>query len=60
LWQLNSVKSSQAVSPVRCLYETNLMMGTEMVLKTSVLFRHLMQLITWEDFTEYTEPSFCI
>jgi hypothetical protein len=59
-WRVNSMKSSRAISPVRCLYWTDVsrtirtqMMMTEMVLETSVSYRHLTGLIVREDFIEW-------
>jgi hypothetical protein len=63
-WRLNSIKFSRAISRVKCLYWTDVsriisviifrdlthLMTTQMVLETSVQYRHLTQLIAREDF----------
>jgi hypothetical protein len=48
------MKSSRAISRVRCLYRTDvsrtIMTMTEMVLETSVQYKHLTRPIAREDF----------
>jgi hypothetical protein len=57
------MKCSQAISHIKCLYKTNVLRTilvciitslTKMILKTSVLYRHLMRLITQEHFVEFS------
>jgi len=54
------MKSSRAISRVKCLQRTDvsdirsLMMGTEMVLETSDLYRHFTGLIGRENFIEFS------
>jgi len=57
------MKSYRTISHARCLYETDrdlrsdirpLMMMTDMILETSVSYRHLTWLIAQEDFIEFS------
>jgi len=61
---MDSMKSSRAISHVRCLYWTDvsrttrsLMMMTEMVLETSVEYRHLRWPMVREVFIEFSRDG---
>jgi phosphate starvation-inducible membrane PsiE len=66
--QLNSMKSSRAISHLKCLYVTDvskairslmMMMMIEMVLETSVQYRHLTRQLARKDFVEVVFTYFC-
>jgi hypothetical protein len=59
--QSHSIKSSRAISHVRCLYQTDILRAISvlisrdlMALKTSIAYRHLMRPIAQEDFIKFS------